>query len=108
MYTQLNDRQTGGGAVWLMFCVAVMGVALLLCLTGCATKSYVDWNDKAGRHLSRMEFIDTYADLSEPAVDKIIELDNRVRRLEKYHDNPVAAIASEKTRAQFNLKKEMP
>jgi len=31
-----------------------------------------------------------------------------VRRLEKHHDNPVAAIASEKTRAQFNLKKEMP
>jgi predicted transcriptional regulator len=93
MYTQRNDRQTGGGAVWLMFFLAVIGVALFLCLTGCASKSYVDWNDTAGRHLSRMEFIETYADLSEPVVDKLIELDNRVRRLEKHHDN---------------LKKEMP
>ena len=103
-------RQNGGAAAWLMVALAVMVAIAVLCLAGCASRTYVDWHDTANRHLSKMESVLTYSELSEPIVDKIIEMDERIERLEDKsctitpdEIETVAEHASRKTREQFDF-----
>jgi hypothetical protein len=79
--------------------VVVLTVISLLTLTGCATRGYVDRRCTETRHLTRLEMLCDYAELREPLIEKVIELDDRLKRMERKSE--IGRAASAKTKKQF-------
>jgi hypothetical protein len=71
----------------------------LMLLGGCATRGYVDRRCTETRYLTRLEMLCDYAELREPLIEKVIELDDRLKRMERKSE--IGRAASAKTKAQF-------